>query len=314
MSEEWIETNGGLARHRNNYDESGKPAGIVGQVMPGEMAACNEHNNLELWKHSQDPDYLPNIVHPKTREYSEPSIDRDADRSGLNGIVKDVPQMQASPLEPDYRIYGRPENAPVTPMMAKYLEKEKEAKVASGELSLPDETPAEEPKEEPAEGLVPDTMPGIWKLLGFTAESFYDLGTRTLPAAGIRKPGLEGSLKMYRKNMLLTVARALLLKEYGRKLTAEQVKKSAVASWRNNGRMKKYGEAIRENQGPATVARIKAILDEVDGFMSGKVKCEAKYMIPYLGQLWCLKGFILWCKVSQGMAFKKTGWRSAKAK
>ena len=179
---------------------------------------------------------------------------------------------------------------------------QQEAKVASGEPARP------------AEDLVPDTMPGIWKLLGSTAESFYDLGTRTLPAAGIRKPGLEGSLKMYRRNMLLTVARALLLKEYGRRLTAEQVRKSAVEAWRNNGRMRKYGEVLKENETPVILGRLKGILDEVDGFISGKVKCEAKYMIPYLGQLWCLKGFILWCKVSQGMTFKKTGWRSTKAK
>ena len=278
MSEEWIETNGGLASHRNNYDESGMPAGIEGVVMPGEMAACSEHNAKETWRAEHESGYVPQYRHPKVVPYTEPKIDRDADRSGFNGLVDEAPQVRKPEPEPSQ------------------------------------EAPEETHTEEPAEGLVPDTMPGIWKLLGFTAESFYDLGTRTLPAAGIRKPGLEGSLKMYRKNMLLTVARALLLKEYGRKPTAEQVKKSAVASWRNNGRMKKYGDAIRENQGPATVARIKAILDEVDEYITGKVKSQAKYMIPYLGQLWCLKGFILWCKVSQGMTFKKTGWRSSKAK
>ena len=127
-----------------------------------------------------------------------------------------------------------------------------------------------------------------------------------------KKPSLEASLKAYRKNMLLTVARALLLKEYDRKFTAEQVRKSAIAAWKNNGRMKKYGDVIRENHGQATMARIKSILDEVDGFIAGKVKCEAKYMIPYLGQLWCLKGFILWCKTTKNLTLKKTGWRTSK--
>ena len=161
------------------------------------------------------------------------------------------------------------------------------------------------------EELVPDTMPGIWRLLGFTADSYYDLGTRTLSPAG-KKPSLEASLKAYRKNMLLTVARALLLKEYGRAFTAEQVRKSAVEAWRNNGRMRKYGDVLKEHESPVTLGRIKGILDEVDGFMTGKVKTAAKYMIPFLGQLWCIQGFILWCKVSQGMALKKTGWRSSK--
>ena len=315
MNEEWIETNGGLAKVRNNYDGSGRPAGIVGQVMPGEMAACNEHNSLEMWKCSKDPDYVPDIVHPETREYSEPAIDRDADRSGVNGIIKDAPAMQASPMGPVTGIYGRPDNAPVTPTMAKYLERQREGLEAPGEPAVPAEAPAEKPEEKPAveqvEGLVPDTMPGIWKVLGFAADSYYDLGIHTLSPAG-KKPSLEASLKAYRKNMLLTVARALLLKEYGRKFTAEQVKKSAVSAWRDNGRMKKYSEVISENQGPAILSRLKGILDEVDGFISGKVKCKPKYMIPYLDQLWCLKGFILWCKTTRNLTLKKTGWRSSK--
>lgn len=164
---------------------------------------------------------------------------------------------------------------------------------------------------EPGEGLVPDTMAGIWKLLGFTAESFYDLGIHTLSPAG-KKPSLEASLKAYRRNMLLTVARALLLKEYDRKFTAEQVRKSAIAAWKNNGRMKKYGEVIRENLGDATAKSIVKILDEIPKFIGGKVNIDAKYMIPYLGQLWCLKGFILWCKTTRNLTLKKTGWRTAK--
>lgn len=317
MSEEWIETNGGLVMHRNNYDESGKPAGIVGQVMPGEMAACNEHNNLELWKHAQDPDYVPNIVHPKTREYSEPSIDRDADRSGLNGIVKDVPQMQASPLEPDYRIYGRPENAPVTPMMAKYLEKEKETKLASGELVLPAETPVEEPKEEPkeepAEGLVPDTMPGIWKSLGFKAESLYDFGTRTLSPAR-KTPSLEASFKAYRKNMLLTVARALLAGAYGRKYSAEQVRKSVIASWKGNGRMRGFSDVLKANKGPVLERRITEILDDIPKFIDGKVETAAKYMKGFKGEPWCIKSFVRYVSVSKLLDLKKSDWRSSKKK
>lgn len=173
------------------------------------------------------------------------------------------------------------------------------------------EAPEETHKEEPAEGLVPDTMPGIWKLLGFTAESFYDLGIHTLSPAG-KKPSLDASLKAYRRNMLLTVARALLLKEYDRKFTAEQVRKSAIAAWKNNGRMKKYGDVIRENLGEATAKSIVKILDEIPKFIGGKVNIDAKYMIPYPGQLWCLKGFILWCKTTRNLTLKKTGWRTSK--
>lgn len=256
----------------------GVPDGVLGQVMPGAMAEANEHNNQELWKQQKDPSYVPKFKHPEIIPVEGQEKEQKEEP---------VPDTGCTVL-PAFPPWGCQQEAPEPAQ----------------------ETAAEESSVE----LVPDTMPGIWKLLGFTAESFYDLGTRTLPSAGKRKPGLEGSLKMYRKNMLLTVARALLMKEYDRKLTTEQVKKSVVASWRNNGRMKKYSDVIRENQGPATLARIKAILDEVDEYITGKVKSQAKYMIPYLGQLWCLKGFILWCKVSQGMTFKKTGWRSTKEK
>lgn len=64
MNTEWMAFNGGQAQVRNNYDESGKPAGILGQVMPGAMAAASEHNNREIWKQQQNPNYVPSYVHP----------------------------------------------------------------------------------------------------------------------------------------------------------------------------------------------------------------------------------------------------------
>lgn len=311
------------------------PDGALGQVMPGEMAACSEHNAIEDWKTERDPSHVPQYRHPALVNLAEPEIDRGADRSGFNGIVKDVPKLQPPPVQPGYRIEGRPDNVEVTPTMAYWIARAREKE------GMPIEPVKEEPEEEPAntgctvlpafpqwgsqqevkvasdepalpeEGPVPDTMAGIWKLLGSTGESFYDFGTRTLSQAG-KKPSLEASLKAYHKNMLLTVARALLLKEHDRRFSEEQVKKSVVASWRNNGRMRKYSDVILENQGPATMARIKEILDKAGEFISGDVKVTGKYMNSYVGQKWCLRGFVLWCKKTRQIEFKKTGWRSSK--
>lgn len=162
------------------------------------------------------------------------------------------------------------------------------------------------------EPLLPDTMPGIWKLLGFKANSLYDLGTRTLSPAG-KKPSLVASMKAYRKNMLLTVGRALLLREYGKEFTAEQVKKSVISSWKNNGRMKKYSEVLRANLGEEVEKRVMEILGEIPGFIEGKVDSKAKYMETYKGEPWTIKSFILMCKVTGQVDFKKTGWRSKKS-
>lgn len=256
-------------------ESQGIPAGVLGQVMPGAMSEANEHNNQELWKQQKDPSYVPQFKHPEILPVE-----------GQENEPVETPEPDTGCVVlPAFQPWGCRQEAP----------------------EQTQETPAEESCGEP----VPDTMPGIWKLLGFTAESFYDLGTRTLSPAG-KKPSLDASLKAYRKNMLLTVARALLLKEYGRKFTAEQVKKSAIAAWKNNGRMKKYGDVLRENLGDATAKSIVKILDEIPKFIGGKVNIEAKYMIPYLGQLWCLKGFILWCKTTRNLALKKTGWRTSK--
>lgn len=259
-------------------EPQGLPDGVLGQVMPGAMAEANEHNNHELWKQQKDPSYVPKFKHPE---------------------ILPVEGQEKEPKE-------EPAEGPVTDTGCTVLP----AFPPWGCQQEAQEQPRETPVEEPGE-LVPDTMPGIWKLLGFTAESFYDLGIHTLSPAG-KKPSLDASLKAYRRNMLLTVARALLLKEYDRKFTAEQVRKSTIAAWKNNGRMKKYGDVIRENLGGATAKSIVKILDEIPKFIGGKVNIEAKYMIPYLGQLWCLKGFILWCKTSRNLTLKKTGWRTSK--
>lgn len=318
------------------------PDGALGSVMPGEMAACSEHNAIEQWKAERDPSHVPQYRHPAVVNLVEPEIDRDADRSGFNGIVKDVPKLQPPPVQPGYRIEGRPDNVEVTPTLAYWIararEKEgmpvepakeeaeesivpdtgctvlpafppwgcqQEDKVASGEPALP--------AEEPAEGLVPDTMPGIWKSLGFKAESLYDFGTRTLSPAR-KTPSLDASFKAYRKNMLLTVARALLAGAYGRKYSAEQVRKSVIASWKGNGRMKGFSDVLKANRGPALEKRITEILDDIPKFIDGKVETAAKYMKGFKGEQWCIKSFVRYVSVSKQLDLKKSDWRSSKKK
>lgn len=314
-------------------EESNKPAGALGMIMPGAMAAANDHNNLELWKQGKDPNYVPKLVHPKPVEFSIPEVDRNADRSGVNGIIKDELQLEKPPVTPDYRIEGRRGDESVTPMLAMYLRKVAEQKklmeqgTTVEQKETPEETkepPAEpkensvetkeppaEPEEPPVDELVPDTMPGIWKVIGYSPESYYDFGTRTISQAG-KKPSLAASLKAYRKNMLLTVARALLLKEYGHKVTQEQARLSVASSWDRNGRMKKYAEVLKENDGEATRGAMEKILDDSARFMTETVNVPAKYMSGYVGEKWSIKGFILWCKKTGQIEFKKTGWRSVK--
>jgi hypothetical protein len=307
-------------------EESNKPAGALGMIMPGAMAAANDHNNLELWKQGKDPNYVPKLVHPKPVEFSIPEVDRNADRSGVNGIIKDELQLEKPPVTPDYQIEGRRGDESVTPMLAMYLrkvaeqkklmeqetpEEPKENPVEPEEPPVePEETP-EEPEETQKDELVPDTMPGIWKLLGMKANSLYDFGTRTLsPARKI--PTLEASIKAYRRNMLLTVARALVLREYGTAFTAEQVRKSAIASWKNNGRMSKFSDVLHANRREGVEKRIDEILEEISTYMNGKVESKAKYLGKYKGEKWTIKSFVLMCKVTAQIDLKKTGWRSTK--
>lgn len=183
-----------------------------------------------------------------------------------------------------------------------------------GTTREPEETQKEEtkenPAEEPGEDALPDTMAGIWKLLGFTGESYYDFGIHTISPPGHR-PRLEAAIKAYRKNMLLAVARALLLKGHGRKFTAEQVRKSAISAWKGNGRIKKYSEVIQANQSPETLRRLKGIMGEIPGFIEGRIDARHKYISKYDGEVWSLKPFVLWCKVGQKIEFKKTGWRTS---
>ena len=304
-------------------NEEDKPNGVLGAVMPGEMARANQHNNIEIWKQQKDPTYVPKFIHPKPVEFSIPDVDRNADRSGVNGIIKDELQLEKPPITPDYQIEGRRGDESVTPMLAMYLRKVAEQKklMEQGTPAEPEETikepPAEtkeppaEPEESPVDEPVPDTMPGIWKIIGYSPESYYDFGTRTLSQAG-KKPSLTASLKAYRKNMLLTVARALLLKEYGHKVTPEQARLSVASSWERNGRMKKYAEVLKENDGEATRGAMEKILDDSARFMTETVKVPAKYMSGYVGEKWTIKGFILWCKKTGQIEFKKTGWRSVK--
>jgi hypothetical protein len=269
----------------------GVPDGVLGQVMPGEMAACNEHNNQELWKQQKDPSYVPKFKHPEILP--------------VEGQEKEPKEEPAEGPVPDTGCIVLPAFPP--------WGCQQEAKVDSGELALPAEAPAEEPKEEPAEGLVPDTMPGIWKSLGFKAESLYDFGTRTLSPAR-KTPSLEASFKAYRKNMLLTVARALLVGAYGRKYSAEQVRKSVIASWKGNSRMKGFSDVLKANKGPVLEKRITEILDDIPKFIDGKVETTAKYMKGFKGEPWCIKSFVRYVSVSKLLDLKKTGWRSSKKK
>lgn len=279
------------------------PDGALGSVMPGEMAACSEHNAIEEWKTERDPSHVPQYRHPAVVNLAEPEIDRDADRSGFNGIVKDVPKLQPPPVQPGYRIEGRPDNVGVTPTMAYWIARAREK----------EGMPVEPAKEEPEEDLVPDTMPGIWKSLGFKAESLYDFGTRTLSPAR-KTPSLDASFRAYRKNMLLTVARALLVGAYGRKYSAEQVRKSVIASWKGNGRMKGFSDVLKANRGPVLEKRIAEILDDIPKFIDGKVETEAKYMKGFKGEPWCIKSFVRYVSVSKLLDLKKSDWRSSKKK
>ena len=287
--------------------------------MPGEMSKANQHNNIEIWKQQKDPTYVPKFIHPKPVELAIPEVDRNADRSGVNGIIKDELQLEKPPVTPDYQIEGRRGDESVPPMLAMYLKKVAEQKKlmeqgTPAEPNVPQAEPEEppvKPKETTADEPVPDTMPGIWKVIGYSPESYYDFGIHTLSPAG-KKPSLDASLKAYRKNMLLTVARALLLKEYGHKVTPEQVRLSVASSWERNGRMKKYAEVLKENDSEATRGAIEKILEDSARFMTETVKVPAKYMSGYVGEKWSIKGFILWCKKTGQIEFRETGWRSTK--
>lgn len=255
-------------------EPQGLPDGVLGQVMPGAMAEANEHNNQELWKQQKDPSYVPKFKHPEIL----PAEGQEKEQK--EGPVPDAGCM----VLPAFPPWGCQQESP----------------------EQQQETPVEEPGE-----LVPDTMPGIWKLLGFKADSLYDLGTRTLSPAG-KKPSLVASMKAYRKNMLLTVGRALLLREYGKEFSSEQVRKSAVASWKNNGRMKKYSEVLHANLGEEVEKRVLEILEEIPGFIEGKISSKAKYMDTFKGEKWSIKSFVLMCKVTGHVDLKKTGWRATK--
>ena len=269
----------------DNFDETGKPAGAQGFVDPGVIASINKHNQMERARADKDPKYVPKYV----------SIPRNA-----NGII----QPASRQLE-EWQNYGGCAGVP-----AGCVEEKQEPVQETVQ-----ETTVEQPEtsvEEP-EGVVPDTMAGIWKLLGYRKESLYDFGTRTLSPAG-KKPSLEASLKAYKKNMLLTVARALLLREYGKDFMTEQVKKSAIASWKNNGRMKKYSDVLKENLGGPVEKLILEILGEVQVYLEGKVDSKAKYLEKYRGEKWSIKSFVLMCKVTGQVDLKKTGWRSTENK
>jgi len=258
-------------------EPKGMPDGVLGQVMPGAMAEANEHNNQELWKQQKDPSYVPQFKHPEILPVEGQENEPEEEPVQDTGCV----------VLPAFPPWGC----------------QQEAKAASGEPAIPEEEPEECP--------VPDTMPGIWKLLGFKADSLYDLGIHTLSPAG-KKPSLVASMKAYRKNMLLTVGRALLLREYGKEFSSEQVRKSAVASWKNNGRMKKYSEVLHANLGEEVEKRVLEILGEIPGFIEGKISSKAKYMDTFKGEKWSIKSFVLMCKVTGQVDLKKTGWRATK--
>ena len=88
-NEEWISDDSGLVKVRNNYDkDTGIPAGVLGQIMPGAMAAAHDHNELEEWKARKDKSYTPQFIHPPVVPVAEPEIDREANREQLAGIVE----------------------------------------------------------------------------------------------------------------------------------------------------------------------------------------------------------------------------------
>ena len=88
-NEEWISDDSGLVKVRNNYDpDTGVPAGVLGQIMPGAMAVAHDLNELEEWKARKDKSYTPQFIHPPVVPVTEPEIDREANREQLAGIVE----------------------------------------------------------------------------------------------------------------------------------------------------------------------------------------------------------------------------------
>lgn len=72
MENEWIQYNGGQTQVRNNYDAAGVPAGALGQVMPGAMAAASQHNSRETWRQQRDPNYVPQYAPAPVPVKTEP--------------------------------------------------------------------------------------------------------------------------------------------------------------------------------------------------------------------------------------------------
>lgn len=98
MENEWIQFNGGQTQVRNNYDANGVPAGVLGQVMPGSMAAASQHNNREIWRQQKDPNYVPQFAPAPVPVKTEPQQVKPQDSNVV--VRENAPKL------------GRPSNYP----------------------------------------------------------------------------------------------------------------------------------------------------------------------------------------------------------
>lgn len=167
------------------------------------------------------------------------------------------------------------------------------------------EAPGPQQEATDSERLVPETMAGIWKLLGPTYSSKYDFGKNTLSPPG-RSPSVDASWNAYRKNMLLTVGRALVCREHGVRFTPDVVRKSAIASWKNSSKSRRYRDAIMTLPKEESIRRAKEILSKIDKFIGSKVGSGCRYLSGHEIELWTLKTFIPYCRIHERVVFKPT--------
>lgn len=162
------------------------------------------------------------------------------------------------------------------------------------------EEPKETTEDAPAETVnqidlvvdFPDTMPGLAKYCHVKRmASKYDFGKYVLPPASSR-PSPERAIRMLRDYHLLGIARALVARRYGHYVSTDEVRASTVKSWRNNRRMAKYTEVIRENMDllSAELAKIPTYYAK---YLEGNVTNTAKKFADVLGQPWDIKHYII---------------------
>ena len=158
---------------------------------------------------------------------------------------------------------------------------------------------------------VPETMPGIWKLIGHREESFYDFGKNAVSPAG-KRPSLYAAVEAYRKTFMLTVARALLCRMHGVRFTTDAVVKSARNAWKGCCMTRKYREVLKDSPKELWEGQLRSIDATAKEYIEGRVPVKSKYLSGWAGKVWSVESFVAYMKVSLGMKLKESGWRSSK--